>query len=302
LKTGKHTITALTRVGSKSKLPEGVNAAQIDYDDESTLVTALKGHQVLIITLSVTVPDDYELRLVQAAAKAGIQYVMPNHWGIDVENEELVKDSLWPRGAPILPQIEATGVLSWISLNCGFWYEYSLISGSNLFGFDLKEKKLTMYDDGKTKINVSTWDQCGRAVAALLSLKELPEDENDKSPTVNTWRNKSVYISDFLVSQTDMFESWKRVTGDKDEDWSIEYEPSDVRYKEGVERLQATGDRSAFGQVLYVRDFFPNGGGDFESTRGLDNSILGLPKEDLDERTKVAKRMVDSGYSYWGRH
>jgi len=47
----------------------------------------------------------------------------------------------------------------------------------------------------------------------------------------------------------------------------------------------------------FVRIFYPNGGGDYESTRGLDNDKLGLPKEDLDARTAVAKQMVDDGYA-----
>ena len=303
MKTGKHIVTALTRADSKSKLPEGVKAAQIDYNDETTLVSALKGQQVLLITLAVSAPANTELKLVRAAEKAGVAYVMPNCWGVDFHDQELANDGMISK-IPLLNEIEAAGKVSWIALVCGFWYEYSLISAPQLFGFgfDIKGKKLTMYDDGKTKINISTWDQCGRAIAALFSLKELPEDENDKSVTVSNWRNKSVYISSFLISQTDMFESWKRITGDKGEDWSIDYEPSDERYKKGKERLQQTGDKTGFGQLLYARVFYPNGGGDYESIRGLDNSLLGLPEEDLDERTKIAKGMLEDGYSYFTRH
>jgi len=42
--------------------------------------------------------------------------------------------------------------------------------------------------------------------------------------------------------------------------------------------------------------------GDYEHKHGSANALLGLPKEDLDERTKVAKEMIDSGYSYFARH
>jgi hypothetical protein len=96
-----------------------------------------------------------------------------------------------------------------------------------------RKRSSPFYDDGNTKINASTWEQCRRAVAALLSLKELTEDENDQNPTVSSWRNKPLYISSFLLSQKDMFERWKRVTGDKDEDWTIDYEPTGERYKRG---------------------------------------------------------------------
>jgi tryptophan synthase beta chain len=71
-------LTAITRLNSKSKLPEGVKIAQVDYDDEASIIAALKGQQFLIITMSVTAPRDTHSRLVKAAAKADVPYVMPN--------------------------------------------------------------------------------------------------------------------------------------------------------------------------------------------------------------------------------
>lgn len=223
--------------------------------------------------------------------------VMPNSWGFDVTNKDMSKDTFMDKQAEF-NAIKKYGI-SWTALTCGFWYEYSLITDPNLYGFDVQNKKVTFYDDGLTKINTSTWDQCGRAVAAFLSLKELPENENDKSPTIQTWRNKPMFISSFLISQKDMYESLKRVTGDKDEDWTIEYEPVVDRYKRGVE-IMKTGDRSGFGMLLYARDFYPNTG-DYEKRNPLDNERLLLPVEDLDERTKWALKLKESGYSYYSR-
>lgn len=42
LKTGKHTITAITRVDSQNKLPEGVISKKVDYNKPESLVEALK--------------------------------------------------------------------------------------------------------------------------------------------------------------------------------------------------------------------------------------------------------------------
>ncbi|PWY86476.1 NAD(P)-binding protein [Aspergillus sclerotioniger CBS 115572] len=298
VKTGKHTVTGLTRTDSKNKLPEGVKPAYINYDDESTLVTALQGQQFLVITLPVKAPPDTQSKLLQAAVKAGVPYIMPNGYGSDFTNDALAKATR--RGDVIrksLQEIEATNVCSWITLVCGFWYEFSMARGEDCFGFDVKNKKLTLIDDGKTTINTSTWDQCGRAVAALLSLKELPDDPNDTSPTVSTWKNKPLYIASFTISQIDMFESWKRVTHEKDEEWMIGYETSEARYERGLERSEG-GDRMGYVQALYTRQFYPNGDGNFGKKHGLANDILQLPREDLDECTKRAKEMVDSGYVY----
>lgn len=110
-------------------------------------------------------------------------------------------------------QIESLGVSKWIALVCGFWYEFSLGGTRDRYGFDFHDRSIVFFDDGNAKINTSTWLQCGRGVASFLSLKLLPEDENDKEPAIENWANGAFYVSSFLVSQKDMFESVKRVTG-----------------------------------------------------------------------------------------
>lgn len=182
----------------------------------------------------------------------------------------------------------------WIVLSCGFWYEFSLGGSADRYGFDFHNRSIVLFDDGETKINTSTWAQCGRAVASLLSLKLLPEDEGDKSPAIDQWANRAFYASSFLVSQRDMLESAKRVTGTTDADWTISHEDSGERYKKAVQDFQE-GDLKGFVRLLYTRVFFPNGGGDYESSIGLQNDVLGLPKEDLDEATKEAIHLALSG-------
>lgn len=88
-------MTALTRQGSTNKLPEGVSAVPVDYDDEQSLAAALQGQQALIITLSVAAPPDTQGKLVRAAAKAGVPHVLPNAWGQDIGNDALQKDVLF---------------------------------------------------------------------------------------------------------------------------------------------------------------------------------------------------------------
>lgn len=291
----------MTREGSKNTLPDGVEPVTVNYDDEASLISALKGQQFLIITLSVLAPPDTQSKLVKAAAAAGVPYVMPNFFGYDIANEALMSES--PMSATVIPQlaeIEKTGVCSYITLVSSLWYPYSLVMGPMLFGFDFPQKKITFYDDGNTKINLTTWEQCGRAVAGLLGLKELPEDETDTSPTISSFRNKPVYVSSFLISQKDMFESWKRITGETDSQWTFEYEDSKERYAKGLAMIQNPENtmliRMGAALASFVRPFFPGGGGDYESTRGLHNDALGLPKEDLDEQTRAAKKLLDDGY------
>lgn len=131
-------------------------------------------------------------------------------------------------------------------------------------------------------------------MAGLLSLKELPDDEADMSPTLSQFANVGVYISSFKISQRDMFESVKRVTATQDSDWSISQESSEMRWKSASEAIKQ-GNYGAFTKLLYSRTFFPNGGGDYESHVSLDNDVLGLVIEDLDEATAKGIRMGEDG-------
>lgn len=292
LKIGKHKITVITREDSISKIPSGVEVKRVNYNDPSTLVEALKGQDALIITMGVTAPPDQQTKLIDAAAAAKVPWILPNEFGGDPDELEMQKDSLIgePK-AKYREYIEKLGKSSWIGIVCSFWYEYSLAGSSARYGFDFQNRTVTFYDDGSTRINTSTWPQTGRAVAKLLSLKVLPNDANDKSPCLNDFKNQCVYVSSFNISQKDMFDSVLRVTGTSLNDWKVNYEPAKERYKAGMEEFR-NGDRLGFAKLLYSRVFYPDKSGNYEERKGLHNDLLGLPKEDLDEYTKIAVEMA----------
>lgn len=295
LATGIHEITALTRAGSTSEIQEGVRRVEVDYADEGALVNALQGQQFLIITLAGLIKADPEKALINAAAKAGLPYVMPNSYTCDPLNETLNEQQ--HIGAPFVAakaEIARLGVSSWVALGSGFWYEWSLVGqGQYRFGCDIEHRTMVFFDDGEEKITTTTWDQCGRAMAALLSLKWYPDDESDKEPAVDNWANTAVYIASFRVSQKDMFDSVKRVTGTTDSDWKIEYVSSEKRYQQALEKM-SKGDLTGFSEQMYTRIFFPTGEGD-HTKLALANKVLGLPEEDIDESTREGMRLDKLG-------
>ena len=305
LEGGKHKITALTRANGGSKIPEGVAVAEIDYDEPSTLVSALRGQEFLIISLSVTAPRDTQSKIITAAAEAGVPYIMPNEYGPDSANEPMILDMLV--GEPVVAarkQIQELGVSKWVGLSCGFWYEWSLPLGKDFFGFDLKNREVILFDDGKVKIDTSTWPQCGRVVAGLLSFKILPDDENDSSLYLESYANGIAYVTSFTVSQRDMLESAMRVTGTKESDWKISHENAKERWEKARAAFFSSGgsDRSAFGRTMYTRIFFPAEEGYLEKAgRKTLNGPLNLPKEDLDEWTKWCVDFAEAGKSWFAQ-
>jgi hypothetical protein len=293
LKTGKHVVTAITRPDSTSKLAEGCVVSRVDYsgDDLTALVEALRGQQVLIVTMAITAPRDTVSKLIRGAAQAGVPYVMPNWFGHDSANKSLCDDSMLTQmGDAINAEIKDLGVSWYLQLVCNFWYEFSLGGGPDRFGFDFKNRSLVLFDGGDVPINVSTWPQCARAVASLFSLKEIPNDMSDTSTTLSQFRNGPIYISSFRISQLDMFESVKRVTSTTDADWTITHESAEERWKHGYAAV-LQGNFGAFTKMLYSRMFFPNGGGDYETHHTFNNEALCLPQEDLDEYTAIGIRM-----------
>ena len=283
-------MTAVTREGSENTIPDGVIAKKVNYDEQSSLVEALKGQDALIITMSVMAPPTSSMKLVEAAAAAKVPWILPNEFGIEsADHEGLRNDTvIGSSHVKIRSRIEELGKSSWMGLVCGFWYEFSLGGTAARYGFDFPSRTVTFYSGGNTTQNTSTWPQVGRAVANLLSLKTRPDDANDKSPSLQDFKNKAVFISSFNVSQRDMFDSVLRVTGDKKEDWTVKDEDVKERYQTAMKKFQEDKDFLGFAVALYARPLYPDDSGNYEKRHGLSNDVLGLPKEDLDKYTKLA--------------
>lgn len=288
---GKHTVTALTRQDSKGKLPEGVHAVKVDYDSEDSIVNALKGHDFVAITLGVRAPEDLHKRITDAAGKAGVPLIMPNSYGYPLGPEGPKEGDAY--GKIVVDRCEDTknGVSEYLKMSCGFWYEWSLAIGEQWFGFTIKDRKVTFFDDGKRIVTVSTWLQCGRALAALLSLPG-----SGTKPSLADFKNGDCPIYSFRVSQRDMLDSLHRVLGTTDSDWEITYEPVEKRIEDGKKEL-AAGQFTGFAKSMYGGIFLASNQQSDFAAKGSANAILGLPQEDLDEATKRTVEMVESGWN-----
>ncbi|KAJ1556310.1 hypothetical protein HK405_002864 [Cladochytrium tenue] len=266
LKTGKHTVTAISRVGSTSALPSGIAAAkQVNYDNHEDLVQALTGQEALIITLSGTAPATIEPALIRAAVAAGVTWIVPNG-SADITDEALFKElPALGRIRDATRQIEESGSSAYLSLSTGFWYEWS-VSLPFAYGFDFKARAVTLFDEGNVRIRNTTWPQLGRAYAALFSLPAAVES--------------------FFVSQRDIFESVLRVTSTAEADWKVIHQPSALALLPEKEMFMR-GEMAGWGLVLYSFGFFPDEKRAAVQSETV-NKVLGLPQESLDEMTKVA--------------
>lgn len=301
MENGKHEITFITRPGSDGKLPNGPKAVKVDYsgDDIMTLVSALRGQDCLIVSMAVTAPPDTLSKFSRAAAQAQVPY-MTIGFGIGPKNDAIAKEEIvGSRMNAIVAEIAQLCVSAYLLLGSRFWYEFSLGGGPSRYGFDFNKQSLVLFDGGDKPMDTTTWPHSGRAVAALLSLKRLPEDAHHKATTLSQFANGTAYVRSFHVTQRDMYESAKRVTRTTDADWTITHESSQAGFEESKAKVKA-GDFSAFTKMLYSRVWMDDAA-DLEGRVGkLHNEALGLPVEDLDEATAEAVRLALAGETPFG--
>jgi hypothetical protein len=253
------------------------------------LTEALSNQEFLIITISARSPDTLHPRIVAAASKAGVRWIMPNYFGYGIGDRKLRGRNELNNFERFIEDVEKTPGADYVALVCGFWYEFSLAMGEPWLGFRIRERSVTMYDQGEKKISMSTWDACGRAVAGLLSLP-VKADATKNGVGLETWRNQGLYISSFLVSQRDILESLHRVLGTTDEDWKIRFEPVEKRLEDGKKEFKE-GKMLGFARALYA-EVFACDWGNYQTGRELDNEKVALEKENLDEATKRAVEMA----------
>jgi hypothetical protein len=220
---------------------------------------------------------------------------MPNYFGfgLGARAGTLATDPLLSIFGAAIDDVRNTDGVSFVALCCGFWYEFSLAMGEEWYGFDINKRRVTFYGDGTDRVSTTTWEQCGRALAALLRLP-VSKEAGATGPAVDDWRDQGLHVSSFLISQRDMLDSLHRVLGTKDDDWEIAYQDVKERHQTGLEELQK-GNRKGFAKAMYAKIFFPNSGGDYETGYQMDNVKLGLPQEDLDEATRRAVQMAEEG-------
>lgn len=281
LESGKFDVTAISRLESSATFPAGVNVQKGDYTSQDFLTTALKGQDVLVMDLSVFAPKDLQHRFIEAAAVAGVPWILLCEFGADNGHPEMSKVGVNAAKKQFRDKVESLGKSSWIGFISGLWFDYSLANGA--FGINIKERTARFYDDGLTTLSTSTLPQVGRGLAKLF---ELPIS------TLEKYKNQFVYIHSFHVSQMDMLKAVQRATKTSDADWKISRVNVDEAIKTGGEQFQS-GNYRGLVDMLYGTNFKPGNGGLYEDKS--DNKSLGLADEDLDTVVKRVVAEVEAG-------
>ncbi|GAB7343671.1 hypothetical protein MBLNU457_1660t1 [Dothideomycetes sp. NU457] len=268
-------ITAITRSESSATFPSGVKVSKVDYDNKHDLVNAFRGHDAAILVLGAGVMHT-QLPLVEAAAEAGVKWIVPTEFSSDSANRKFMEQvSFFGIKDQVRAKIQELG-MNYLAVICHLWSEFSINYG--LFGIDVHGKKATVYDDA-AKMNITDIDTVAMAIVRLLS---LPADQ------LNNYANKHVYVSSALVSQPEIFAAVKKVTNTTDSEWQIKHASVDDRVNEGKKKFAEGNFMAAAGDLVYGYGMKDGFGGDYESTKGLDNEVLGLKTQSVEDLVRAA--------------
>lgn len=90
-------ITIITRESSKAMFPDSpqTTVRKGSYNDPAFLESAFQGHDLAMFTLSFEATKG-QTSLIDAAAKAGVEWIIPNEYSGDGNNEK------WSTGVPLV--------------------------------------------------------------------------------------------------------------------------------------------------------------------------------------------------------
>ena len=116
-------ISVITRPSSTIGYPSKITVKQGEYSDKSFMHSALQGQDVVVVLLGFAgLP--YQEAIIDAAARAGVEYILPAEYGLDSANNkildavEVIQDK-----RDIQQKIEALG-MKWIAVVTGPWIDY----------------------------------------------------------------------------------------------------------------------------------------------------------------------------------
>lgn len=265
-------MTSRSASGLKD-LPSEVKGVQVDYSSQESLTTALRGHDVAIVTFGFE-GLQYQGTIIEAAVEAGVKRLIPCDWGsltTDPAAASLSINAFFVQVHEALRAKAAAGQLEWTIFSVGPFLEYVTDSP---FVVDAANRSVTLYDEGQHRFSATSLPTIGKAVARAL-----------RKP--NETRNRNVLVHDIVLTQRKVLDLAKKYTP------GAEWKETRVDPAAELERtLQAAaanpGDQGALLATLQPAIL----GGRFRAAYpNDDNKLLGipfLPDEEFEKKVAAA--------------
>ncbi|KAF3910435.1 hypothetical protein ABW20_dc0106161 [Dactylellina cionopaga] len=221
-------VTILTRAESKSTFPEGVPVKKADYNSHESLVAAFAGFDA-VVSIVATLAAMEQLKFVEAAVDAGIKRFYPTEFGSIPSNAGETVPEWWDLTGfhgkyevyLRLQELADEGKLEYTLIANGPFFDWGL--GAGFLGFNLKDKKATIFGSGDQVIATSNLAYVGKGTAYTLT-------------HLDEFKNKAVRFYSYKISQNQLLETAEKVSGTK---WEVERVTIDETVKGGLAGIEA---------------------------------------------------------------
>ncbi|KIM21337.1 hypothetical protein M408DRAFT_304873 [Serendipita vermifera MAFF 305830] len=273
LKSGKFEITVLARTSSSfTSSNPSVKVAKLDYSNKQELVDVLRGNDAVVFTLGD--PANLETNskyIIDAAIEAGVKRIIPSEYGGDIHTDTALTNVVFTPKLKVAEYINAkssAGEIEFTTITNGPFFDWGLTH--QFLGFDIPNKKVTIYNGGTRLFNATTLESIATAIVSVLSSPEQ-------------YKNRDLRISDFHISQKDILSILEAETNSK---FEVAQEVDADKLQETSQANLRKGDWSfpnVFGALVgsvFALDAASHWG-ESDDTPGL-----GIPKKDLREEIK----------------
>ncbi|KAF3916378.1 hypothetical protein ABW21_db0206333 [Orbilia brochopaga] len=270
-------VTILTREGSTSTFPSGITVKKADYNSHDSLVAAFKG-QDTILSLVGTHVTDTQIKFIDAAVDAGVKRFYPSEYGSVASSDgDALVQQFWDRVGihgklgvfQHLRKLADEGKIEYTLIASGAFFDWGLQQG--FIGFNLKERKATIFNSGDKPMSLSTLPHIAKVVVWSIT----HPDET---------RNRTIRFYSHRTTQNELLAALEKLTGTK---WTVEKVSTDVWIAQGEEGVKA-GNPYAGYQILQGLLFEDE---DIANAGYLTNDVA----LDVDKTTyEVVKEALDS--------
>ncbi|KAK2004535.1 isoflavone reductase [Colletotrichum falcatum] len=273
--SNKFNITVLTRKAGSQKLPPGVTVKEVDYDSLDSLTQALEGQDALVNSTNSFDPK-VATRVVDAAIAAGVYRYIPADYGLDPVRCHVPSLPIFGIRAMALQYMkpkaaESGGKFTWTIITPGAFLDWCLRTG--FMGVDVKNKKLSLFNDGENVVPYTMLDDVGKAVVGTL----LHADET---------ANRIVYVHSAMKSQKQLGALAQEAVGGSWENDTVDVDAMYAKCIESIEKGIMTPE------VMYPQIMYACTKKEFAQPWGRsDNALFGIKELSDDELKAVCKHL-----------
>ncbi|KAM6517710.1 hypothetical protein FSOLCH5_008677 [Fusarium solani] len=280
VRTGRFNVTVLARK-TMDDVPSGAVVQVVDFESASALTAALKGQDALIDATSAPDPS-VAIRLMDAAAAAGVYRMIPSEFSSDPAN---------PKGRSLAPfqgkvkalehiqKLADDGKITWTAISNHAFLDWGL--RMTFLGIDLGNRKISYLNGGNTVVPHTILASVATAVANALS---KPEET----------KNRICYICNRQMTQRELVQLVKQALGDQgweseDLDMSQVFEKAMAQLQAGQVNWQVIGDiiRFSISTPGYVKRLEKTDNELLGVEEMSDEQVVALVKEIAGEKTQA---------------